>query len=427
MASAIPQDVIIIWPGNHGDIPSGWGRVTDLDTIFGKGTADGVNPNVTGGATTHTHASSHTHSLNSHSHTGTSGAHSVYVNHSAPHLQGPATGHTHTYTTGSVGGTSGGGPAWGAVSSDPEYIDVIYIASDGTPTGFPQNSMVLMNTSTAQAGWSQHSASKDKFLRGAAGSGNGGGTGGSATHTHGGAHTHSSPNHDHADATASTSAAGDGARDILASPQGSTGTHYHTASMSSSGSNTSGSTTPTHSSTNGQPDFHTLWGITNGGGDDFLKGAICMWLGTLGNIPDDWELCDGTEGTDGEDTPDMRGKFVKLADSSGDIGDTGGDDNHTHAGDAAHTHSSTSHTHSVTLGSQIGGTGAAAWVNAAAAPNKTHSHAAAASNATDPGLASANMTTDSNSDTQPAFRTVAFIQSPGGEVGASVHQFGANF
>ena len=53
---SIPSGVIIIWPGDDDDIPSGWDSETSLDTIFAKGTANGVNPDVTGGATTHIHA-----------------------------------------------------------------------------------------------------------------------------------------------------------------------------------------------------------------------------------------------------------------------------------------------------------------------------------------------------------------------------------
>lgn len=37
-------------------------------------------------------------------------------------------------------------------------------------------------------------------------------------------------------------------------------------------------------------------------------GAIIMWSGTIGTIPESWALCDGSEGT-----PDLRGKFIRGA------------------------------------------------------------------------------------------------------------------
>jgi hypothetical protein len=51
-------------------------------------------------------------------------------------------------------------------------------------------------------------------------------------------------------------------------------------------------------------------------------GSIIMWSGTevqASLIPNNWKLCDGTNGT-----PDLRNKFVVGAGDKYDIGDTGG-------------------------------------------------------------------------------------------------------
>jgi hypothetical protein len=48
--------------------------------------------------------------------------------------------------------------------------------------------------------------------------------------------------------------------------------------------------------------------------DEFPRGAIILWYGNSLNIPANWAICDGTNGT-----PDLRNKFVvgATADSSG--------------------------------------------------------------------------------------------------------------
>src|SRR5699024_9335143 len=49
------------------------------------------------------------------------------------------------------------------------------------------------------------------------------------------------------------------------------------------------------------------------------KGIITMWSGDLGDLPDGWVLCDGSN-----DTPDLRDRFILGASNNSDIGDKGG-------------------------------------------------------------------------------------------------------
>jgi microcystin-dependent protein len=51
----------------------------------------------------------------------------------------------------------------------------------------------------------------------------------------------------------------------------------------------------------------------------FPQGGIVMWSGGEGNIPEDWSLCDGTNGT-----PDLRDRFVIATGGLYSTGDTGG-------------------------------------------------------------------------------------------------------
>ena len=75
------------------------------------------------------------------------------------------------------------------------------------------------------------------------------------------------------------------------------------------------------------------------------SGIIVMWSGTLGTIPADWSLCDGTGGT-----PDLRDKFIYGWTDGVDPGGTGGAATHQHdySDVPSHNHTITPnpHTHS---------------------------------------------------------------------------------
>lgn len=53
-------------------------------------------------------------------------------------------------------------------------------------------------------------------------------------------------------------------------------------------------------------------------------GVITMWSGSINDIPDGWSLCDGTDGT-----PDLTDRFVVGAGGQYNVGDSGGEDEHT--------------------------------------------------------------------------------------------------
>lgn len=68
-------------------------------------------------------------------------------------------------------------------------------------------------------------------------------------------------------------------------------------------------------------------------------GGIIMWSGSVASIPNDWALCDGTNGT-----PDLRGLFVVGAGGTYAVGDTGGLNDVTlaEANIPAHSHAASS-------------------------------------------------------------------------------------
>lgn len=75
-------------------------------------------------------------------------------------------------------------------------------------------------------------------------------------------------------------------------------------------------------------------------------GGIIVWGLPIADIPEDWALCDGTNGT-----PDLRGVVVVGAGGAFAVGDTGGsatkDLEHTHGPGSLNTDND-SHTHDVT-------------------------------------------------------------------------------
>jgi len=71
------------------------------------------------------------------------------------------------------------------------------------------------------------------------------------------------------------------------------------------------------------------------------SGTIVMWSGSLAEIPDDWALCDGTNGT-----PDLTDRFILSVSASENPGETGG--SHTKTLSVSNL---PSHTHSFTTDS----------------------------------------------------------------------------
>lgn len=60
---------------------------------------------------------------------------------------------------------------------------------------------------------------------------------------------------------------------------------------------------------------------------------IAIWAGVLANIPSNWALCDGNNGT-----PDLRSTFIKGAAIGADSGASAGTNTHTHTNHPSLTH-----------------------------------------------------------------------------------------
>lgn len=417
-STGVPIDsgVICLWTGTNASIPSGWSRETALDAKYVKGSAAATNPGTTGGALTHSHTTTgHVHTA-AHTHTvPNSPAASGSTNRDAGSVR-PISTHTHVSnpaTANPATSLTSGSPSTDAINHEPAYYEVIYIKSDGTPSGFPNSAVVLWNDSTqVPTGWGLTDGGggrpdmRNKFIKGAAAAGDGGGTGGADTHTHTVAsHDHGTNfSHAHPDVTSSQTASSlPGGPVSGANAQTATQTHTHALTIGNQATDTITANTDTAQSTDHKPAYTSEAFIQNTSGDkDIHIGMIALWIGTLATIPPPWSLCDGTNGT-----PDLRDKFVRGANTLGDIGGTGGSATHGHTA-TGHTHAVASHAHTVAAaaGAQSNETAGATAVSTGAHTHPAWSDTGASS------FTSGNTapTVNNYTDTQPPFYTVAFIQ-----------------
>ena len=411
----IASGIEIMWPSTNASIPAGWTRVTNMDSKYPKGTAAAVNPDVTGGATTHLHTDpGHTHTESAHTHDTSSPtvttANEIRAD-GTPDLSAGASSHTHTISsltsssdTPTSGSTAG---VWGSTSSDPAYYDVIWISSNGTPTGFPANSWTFWDKGASlPTSWSNPAAARNVFPKGAVAAGDGGGTGG-GSHTHtASAHTHTFNSHSHTGGTTGATSPANRASPSTEAPVSyGTASHTHVWAMNTGSTSSGSASSAATGSQTYEPEFAKLAIVQNDSGVTNIQVRhVAVWAGTLSAIPTNWVLCDGTNST-----VDMRGKFVKGANGVGEIGNTGGTAGHSHTSPAAHTHAY-DHTHLAGTGGptpsynydgDAGGSGGTAG---------GHGHNPGNTSTTATGTSgSTAQTAPSTADTQPAFRTRAFI------------------
>lgn len=412
----IPNGVIFLWPDTNASIPTGWERVTDLDSRYVKGIAtSSTEPGTTGGAANHTHTvTGHTHDT-SHVHT-TTAATSAAVGafSSAPGTAGTmAIAATHTHTTPSTGSnaqtSSTISPTIDPIDNALTRLNVIFMESNGQPLGVPDGALGIAGD-ISLSGWTDYANADGRFLRGAAPAGDGGGTaaGTLAAHTHAiAAHTHAGVSHSHTSANTGSVTSN---ITLNAGPTSAVWatSHAHpitigttsSGSLVSGGSGTSGAT----SAVSSEPPFRNVRVKENTSGDvDLPVGIIGLWRGSLGGIPDNWALCDGTAGT-----TDLTGVYPKGATSS--IGTTGGTaDPHNHTS-PSHTHTTSGHTHTMTVGAQNAATQNSSTTATVSVANGTHTHTHGATDSTTPTVGNSTSGTLANTTTEPPYEEVAFVQ-----------------
>lgn len=354
----VAANIAVAWPSTNASIPSGWSRETALDTRFIQGAATAADADLTTdrGNTTHTHTSpSHTPTQNSHTHLvidlGDDGT-SLVAGFGSPSVNMSPIGHFHVGVLGDTGTAFNSGSTTATnngiaitvnanTTNDPPYVKVIWIKSDGTPTGIPNAAYAFFSSDTLPSGWSR--VQGNTYLKGAdASGGDGGGTGGSTTHGHTSpAHTHTQNSHTHS----GNSPTGDiaTARKSTAGTNYSRSSHVHTITGAAATATNNSVTTTINDATNVEPVYKKLNIISNGtGGADLPDQVIAVWLGTHAGIPTDWARFTS-----------MDGYFVKGANANGESNvTTGGATQHNHtASNCQPTQNAHSHSWSGTGGS----------------------------------------------------------------------------
>ena len=415
---AAPSGLIVAWPSTAASIPAGWSRVAALNAVHPK--ASSAASGSTGGNLTHTHTAgshqhtdTHSHSANNKSDTGDDG---VSAGGSGTDIASMS--HTHAMSRGatSFSVTADAGAASSSVSSVLSTYTVIWIQADGT-TNIPSGAVMWWQTATAPTNWAYADGTattpdlRNKYLLGAAVGVDGGTSVAASSHTHTYSHNHAATAHaSHAvtvGAASGTSAHGAGVG-AAATPS-----HNHTTGTLATASATPGSAYSTDATASDaqtpEPSYYKLLPIKKtASAADSATGLIGI---TTGSVPTGYVVCDGTNGT-----PNLNGNtyFIKGANTTGEIGNTGGAATHTHS--ISHGHTVPAHTHGSTglSGTQTeaatnidNASGASAW------KLKGHKHTGgttgAISGTTTVGTTA--LTLPANTSNDPPYSTVKYVMS----------------
>ena len=409
---AVPIGITFIWTGTHLGIPAGWSRKTELDGKYPKAWGT-ENPSASGGSNTHTHtAANHSHTLTAHSHNVVT---STWVGPANYSNRADDVADNHYHGSAAIGGTSAGSlqdyaVTWSSVNSEPPYYEVIFI-TPSTPTTIADDVCGYWNEATAPNNFAHCNGTgtpdlRNKYLKGAATDQNAGATGGGTSHQHSVSHTHTVNGHTHTGTSATWSG---GTRGNADAQSGAHENHTHTINLSSTTDNINSYTkTDAGASDTVEVSYKKIGVIqnTSGTGVNPPVGIIALWLGTVANLPSGWVVCDGTE-----DTPDLRDYFIKVINTTGEIGSTAGANTHSHTTLTGHTHTATgTHTHSGTVqattsarNADTGGDGGS---------SLSHTHTISTCSSTTATYGTGDITGPSTSH-QPAYLTAAYVQYQG--------------
>src|SRR3990167_257329 len=130
----IENGIIVVWPSTVASIPSGWSRKTELDSRYVRISLTGNDADLT----TNNGNTSHTHTHTAHTHTITGGTHTAVRHPNTSPITTVMGTHSHP-SVASANATI----TVDASTNDYLRLDVIFIMSDGTPTGIPSTAIAM--------------------------------------------------------------------------------------------------------------------------------------------------------------------------------------------------------------------------------------------------------------------------------------------
>lgn len=232
-----------------------------------KGASAGADAGSTGGSTTNIHELVHTHTIDNHSHSLTTGLPSIQVASDSPTGQTVGYNHTHSATLTGKDNISSTNPSVTFNETvEPAYKKLLTVQNQnagsnsyrigmigmwiGTLASIPNNYVLCDGNNGTQD-------MRGKHLKSTATTGDIGGTGGSNTHLHTGkTHTHSSTGHTHSATLSHPSNTGD-EKSSASDTRATAPTDTHSFSTSST-SPTYSNVDNTSSSSNNEPEYRTV-------------------------------------------------------------------------------------------------------------------------------------------------------------------------
>lgn len=328
---AVPSNVTVAWPSTRASLPgSGWSEVTELRGYYVKGAGTDADADLSTayGNSGHSHTgASHTPVVQAHSHTYSGGAASATVNaKTGGSTTGVAT--SNHYHPGASSGTTVQVLTSSSISSVAAsninalpWVRVIWIKSDGTPTGLPNGCWAFFESDSADfpASWTR--AASGRFLFGASALEDGGSTGGAETHIHTGSCTSHLESGTHTHTYTSAGPQGIATRTQTGSSTAASNDHTHTLTLDASYEDPTGSIVVIDAS-NGEPPYEKINVIANGtGGASLPDQIICGYVGTdaAADALTDWARYTGLDDT-----------FVKGCSADSQVGTPGGGTSHSH-------------------------------------------------------------------------------------------------
>lgn len=412
---------------------TGWSRETGIDARYLKMIATSATaPNVPGGQDTHTHVAT-THGsghgpVAAHGHTtwpntglGGAGSFSDFNGYLGSGLATQLSNHSHAIvgpSTDTIAIVTDGPTAWSTENAIPPSLLVIFIKSDGTPTGFPPDAILYaLGTVTGWPiadGTGGTDNAVNKMLRGAVGGGDGGAAAGTGNaHPHTMVHAHAQTQHQHTTPTDTYTTSGNMGNSVNPSGNVDPISHNHNGSAwlsNLSAAVNTGSATDTSNNGDITPPWHKIIPVQNKTGTlSVRKGLIAFWLGALGSINTaKWQLCDGTNGTQNL----CQDKYIMGAAGAGEVGNTGGTTTHPHTA-GGHFHTNPSHLHGQPQSPADGsyGSGISGMSGGMGQTYPAHVHNSGGNSSSDAPADTSSVTpTVTAANNTPSYNTVAFIQ-----------------
>lgn len=423
---AIPVGVILIWDGLNSAIPSGWTRETLLDGKFPKAWGASIAPNVSGGSNTHSHSSNaHGHTMTAHHHTYVTGLSNEWTagDYSGSSADGGENNmcakHDHQSATNTTTSVSGGSlqsqtVTWTSVDHQPPYLKVIFIKPNGAPAPLMNGICAHLSSATVPVGFSICNGAggtldlRNKYLKGADAGGDAGATGGATSHQHTVTHGHTANAHSHSGNTQNNTNPHGARQSSGLNSTGEAGyVHQHAVTLDNATDTVANFVKTDAGATDTvEPAYKKVHVVKNTlGGVNERAGLIGLWLGDTANIPVNWALCDGNNGT-----LDLRDKYIKVALDSSELGGIGGSNTHSHSA-ISHTHSSNGgHSHTGSTGGSLTNWNRRGANQGAGIVRYYDTHAISSVSTVTPTYSSDSMDSGNAVSNEPAYLTVAYIQ-----------------